>query len=74
MWNAQPEDLRSTGCIKKLKMHLKTYYFKIVLNDIYCLHFSSFYICLSFFLISSTNISFQLFINECFTSYFIIYY
>ena len=29
LWNALPEDLRSTVCMNKFKTHLKTYYFKI---------------------------------------------
>ena len=32
LWNAPPEDLRSTVCMNKFKTHLKTYYFKIAFN------------------------------------------
>ena len=32
LWNALPEDLRSTVCMNKFKTHLKTYYFKIAFN------------------------------------------
>ena len=32
LWNALPEDLRSTVCMNKFKTHLKTYYFKIAYN------------------------------------------
>ena len=32
LWNALPEDLRSTLCMNKFKTHLKTYYFKIAFN------------------------------------------
>ena len=32
LWNALPEDLRSTECMNKFKAHLKTFYFKIAFN------------------------------------------
>ena len=32
LWNALPEDLRSTVCMNKFKTHLKTYYLKIAFN------------------------------------------
>ena len=32
LWNALPEDLRSTVCMNKFKTHHKTYYFKIAFN------------------------------------------
>ena len=32
LWNALPEDLRSTECMDKFKAHLKTFYFIIVFN------------------------------------------
>ena len=32
LWNALPEELRSTVCMNKFKTHLKTYYFKIAFN------------------------------------------
>ena len=32
LWNALPEDLRSTECMNKFKAHLKTFYFKIACN------------------------------------------
>ena len=32
LWNALPEDLRSTECMNIFKTQLKTYYFKIAFN------------------------------------------
>ena len=32
LWNALPEDIRSTECKDKFKAHLKTFYFKIAFN------------------------------------------
>ena len=32
LWNALPEDLRSTVCMNTFKTHLKTYYFNIAFN------------------------------------------
>ena len=32
LWNALPEDLRSTECMNKFKAHLRTFYFKIAFN------------------------------------------
>ena len=32
LWNALPEDLRSTECMNKFKAHLKTFYFKTAFN------------------------------------------
>ena len=32
LWNALPEDLRSTECMNKFKAHLKTFYFQIAFN------------------------------------------